>query len=398
MQFITKSEKLSQKFIQLSEQYQNIAFATAWATSNHNAFQKLLEPKIFAKIQFATIGLHFYQTEPLVLHHFKNIQQIKFSKQVHGVFHPKTYIFWNNETDWAVLIGSANFTNGAFNGKNVESSVFIQGSESSKDFFIQTLSFLQECFEKADYLTQKEIENYEALHKIRQREQQILSNQYGNQNMKNNILNVDSLNYSWPEYFNLIQQDPYHGFDIRLKILNQIHALFKKYPDFSQMDLSTRQFIAGTRGENSGWFGSMIGNGQFKNAINENSSILAQAINQIPLIGKISAKEFFDYIEIYQSVSQFADKPNSLGSATRLLSMKRPDLFFCFNSKNRDKICEELGLKNKHNITAERYWYEILQRFYDTPWFNSDKPQNSKELEAWNGKIALMDCIYYKPK
>lgn len=399
MKLITTKSKLTRQFIQLCKKYKNIAFATAWATSQHPAFQKLLEPEILSKIQQSTIGLHFYQTEPAVLRHFKkNSKQIKFLKQTNGVFHPKTYLFWNDENDYAVLIGSANFTKGAFDGKNIESTVLIESNEDNDDFFNQIFAFLKNCFDDAANLSQREIDNYENLYKLRHKEQQILANEYGKKSVQKSILSADILNYSWKEYYQKIQKDKYHGFDVRLQILKDVNQIFMQYPDFNQIDLAIRQFIAGTKGENSGWFGSTVGNGKFVNAINTNSEILAQAINQIPLIGEISAHDFFDYIEIYQSIPQLVNKPNALATATRLLSMKRPDLFVCLNEQNRKRICAELGIKNAQNINAERYWFEILQRFYDTAWFNSKKPKNNKELSAWYGRIALLDCIYYTPK
>lgn len=397
--FITSSTKLSSKFIQLAEKYKYIAFASAWATSQHSAYQKLLEKPFSKKIQFSTIGLHFYQTDPVVLKEFQNHKQVNFSQQLSGVFHPKTYLFWNDETDWAVLTGSANFTKGGFDGKNSENMVYIESDEDNYQFFIQVRNFLQDCFEKAEKLTDSKIKNYETLHKLRRKEREVLANSYNNQRMEKDILSVDILNYTWDEYYQSIQNDPYHSFTDRLKMLENISSIFNSYADFSMLSLEQRKLIAGISGENSGWFGSMVGNGKFKNAINTNSKYISKAINQIPLIGEVTSEDFFNFIEIYQSEPQFADKPNSLGSATRLLSMKRPDLFFCFNSKNREAICDELGIKNRQKINAERYWFEILQRIYDTPWFNSNKPKNSiKELQAWNSRVALLDCIYYAPE
>jgi len=57
---------------------------------------------------------------------------------------------------------------------------------------------------------------------------------------------------------------------------------------------------------------------------------------------------------------------------------------------------KELGLSQ--HLDAERYWDEILLRIYDTPWFNSSKPGEPTEQQAWSGRVALIDCIYYEPK
>ena len=99
---------------------------------------------------------------------------------------------------------------------------------------------------------------------------------------------------------------------------------------------------------------------------------------------------------MYNRIFQQAGYKNPIGVATRLLTMKRPDLFFCFNGANKEKICAELGLPK--NLNAERYWDEILLRIYDTAWFNSSRPQDTIEQKAWDGRVALIDCIYYEPK
>lgn len=394
MKLITKSSQLSKTFIELNNTYANIAFATAWANSQHSAFQNLLN-KNKHKIRFSTIGLHFYQTDPKVLTDFQHHDDVRFIKQTNGVFHPKFYLFWNNEFEWTLLIGSANFTNGAFIGENQESTVLINSKDGDNTFFHQSIEFLNDCFKQGDNLSTKDIERYCHLHKLREKEKHTLSNQYI-KSMTKSILSVDVLNYSWQEYYHNIQKDPYHGFKERLDILDNIHQFFTKHNSFADMSKNERKFIAGIDGGRSGWFGSMIGNGKFKNAINENTINLAQAIDMIPLNGKISQELFFDYIQIYQSTPQFIDKPNSLATATRLLSMKRPDLFICFNSKNHHKICEDLGIR-KSKITAEHYWFDVLQRFYDTAWFNSLEPQEDiEEKQAWRNRMALLDCLYYE--
>ena len=400
MELVTDTKKLSKTFINLTKQYRYISFATAWASTRHDAFRVLLEYQ--EKIQHSTIGLHFYQTDPEVLAQLQHNKNARFILQTNGVFHPKLYLFWNTPTDWALLSGSANFTNGAFNGKNQETMLLTKGE--STDFFQEISRFLKnDCFDNAVEIGDEQIEHYRTLYNQRQKPLQTLSNRYlaGNKHseMGKSILSTNILTYSWEKYFKTIQQDKNHSFKDRLDLLDYVKEFFQNNANFLSIDSEVRKLISGlfnnaraSQELDYGLFGSTNSNGNFHEKINDGNPRIAQAIDLIPPIGAVSKHDFLEYNRIFQQ----AGYKNPIGVATRLLTMKRPDLFFCFNGANKEKICAELGLPK--NLNAERYWDEILLRIYDTAWFNSSRPQDTIEQKAWDGRVALIDCIYYEPK
>ena len=400
MELVTNTKKLSKTFINLTKQYRYISFATAWASTGHEAFRVLLEYQ--EKIQHSTIGLHFYQTDPEVLVQLQHNKNVRFILQIDGVFHPKLYLFWNTPTDWALLSGSANFTNGAFNGKNQETMLLTKGE--SADFFQEISRFLKnDCFDNAVEIGDEQIEHYRTLYHQRQKHIHTLSNHYptGNKHseMGKSILSTNILTYSWDKYFKIIQQDKNQSFKDRLDLLGYVKEFFQNNANFLSIDSEVRKLISGlfnnaraSQELDYGLFGSTNSNGNFHEKINDGNPRIAQAIDLIPLIGSVSKHDFLEYNRIFQQ----AGYKNPIGVATRLLTMKRPDLFFCFNGANKEKICAELGLPK--NLNAERYWDEILLRIYDTAWFNSSRPQDTIEQKAWDGRVALIDCIYYEPK
>ena len=400
MELVTDTKKLSKTFINLTKQYRYISFATAWASTRHDAFRVLLEYQ--EKIQHSTIGLHFYQTDPEVLAQLQHNKNARFILQTNGVFHPKLYLFWNTPTDWALLSGSANFTNGAFNGKNQETMLLTKGE--SADFFQEISRFLKnDCFDNAVEIGDEQIEHYRTLYHQRQKHIHTLSNYYptGNKHseMGKSILSTNILTYSWDKYFKIIQQDKNQLFKDRLDLLDYVKEFFQNNANFLSIDSENRKLISGlpnnAKGSQEldyGLFGSTKSDRKFYKKINTGNPKIAQAIDLIPLIGEVIKHDFLEYNRIFQQ----AGYKNPIGVATRLLTMKRPDLFFCFNGANKEKICAELGLPK--NLNAERYWDEILLHIYDTAWFNSSRPQNTIEQQAWNGRVALIDCIYYEPK
>ena len=400
MDLITSARELSKNFITLIKKYKYMSFATAWASTEHPAFQNLLEYQ--EKIQHSTIGLHFYQTDPEVLAQLQHNKNARFILQTNGVFHPKLYLFWNTPTDWVLLSGSANFTNGAFNGNNRETMLLIKGE--SADFFQEISCFLKnDCFDNAVEIGDEQIERYRILYHQRQKPLQTLSNRYltGNKHseMGKSILSTNILTYSWDKYFKIIQQDKNQSFKDRLDLLDYVKEFFQNNGNFLSIDSENRKLISGlpnnAKGSQEldyGLFGSTKSNGNFHKEINNGNPKIIQAINLIPLTGEISKSNFLEYDKIFRQ----AGFNNPIGVATRLLTMKRPDLFFCFNGANKEKICAELDLPK--NLNAERYWDEILLRIYDTAWFNSSRPQDTIEQKAWDGRVALIDCIYYEPK
>lgn len=399
MNMMINSNNLKKIFIGLLNRYEYLSFATAWASSAHSAFKELVLSE--SKIKTSTIGLHFYQTDPEVLEKFHQNENIKFVLQPNGVFHPKLYLFWNSYKDWSVLIGSANFTKNAFSGNNIENMILLSSANSKNVLFKEVKLFLESCFnhEDAKVIDSTYISKYRNLYFSKAKSLEKLSNIYSGQVMKKSPLDVDILTYSWAQYFNKIKQDQYHGFNDRLEMLEIIQSFFHKKASLQNMELIERKYIGGlpnAQYSNFGWFGSMKGNGVFHQEINMNNSIISDALDIIPLTGYVDKKCFLEYIRVFSSVKSFRNNP--LGSLTRLIAMKRPDLFFCINMKN-NRLGKDLGIKNLNKVDAVRYWDEFLQRLYDTDWFNNrPDTKNRTELLAWKYRMALIDCIYYEAK
>lgn len=116
MKLLTGGPSLDSRLAALVESYPNIAFAVAWAGTGTKTYDALLRHR--SRIQHGVIGIHFYQTHPNVLHNFTGSDAVRFVLQPQGVFHPKVYAFWNNDT-WEILVGSANLTTGGM-GDNAE--------------------------------------------------------------------------------------------------------------------------------------------------------------------------------------------------------------------------------------------------------------------------------------
>lgn len=136
-------------------------------------------------------------------------------------------------------------------------------------------------------------------------------------------------------------------------MLKYAHNIFTAHENFLDIEIEARKLIAGLPNTvdnfHYGWFGTTRSNGIFSQAIRQNSKKFAKAIDQIPLTGEISRNDFLEYFKVCQS----AGFENPIGVSTRLLAIKRPDLFFCLNEANKSGICRDLGISK--NINAEKY-------------------------------------------
>jgi phosphatidylserine/phosphatidylglycerophosphate/cardiolipin synthase-like enzyme len=104
---------------------EGLYLAYAWASSGEGAAKhwKLLP---LQKVRQAVIGVHFGQTEPLVLYELRDLGVLRVVPDSGGVFHPKLLVA-RKGSHARVLTGSSNFTAGGFAG-NTEVNVMLAGS------------------------------------------------------------------------------------------------------------------------------------------------------------------------------------------------------------------------------------------------------------------------------
>ncbi|HHO0145358.1 NgoFVII family restriction endonuclease [Providencia stuartii] len=393
MKILNTNRELKSNLKRMISCYKYISFGVAWATSKTDLYELLLSHK--NKIKIGVIGTHFYQTHPDVLDDFCMSKKVKFILQPNGVFHPKIYLFWNDEYDWSVVIGSANFTYGAME-KNTELCVLIQQDDSNYEleYFVGLISNYEK---NAQSITVNEAKRYRNIWNVRSRSLMKIAEVY-NKSKNTNILHSKVLTMDWNELYKEIQNDPYHGFKDRINLLKKINYYFEGNVHFSNMDVGVRCGIAGLRSEeikNWAWFGSMIGAGKYYNAINSNNINISNALDEISLSGTITRDSYLEYVELFKRA--FPEGRDGVGIATRLLSMKRPDQFICYNEQNKKGLAEEFCL-SKRNLNYEEYWDLIIERIMVTPWWNSEWPSSGIERSAWQGRVAMLDVLFYKEK
>lgn len=395
MKLIINQTELQKEFNRLIKQYKDLYWTVAWAGTSFNESKQL--KKYAKKIKKIIIGTHFYQTNPEFIEAFISNRNVKYVKRTDELFHPKMYLFSNGEDDWEMLLGSANFTQGAFNSNTEVVALISSNDTDSMVFYNRATGFVNKIWEDASYFTLNDLAKYKLTWKSMKAKRESLSGKYGAKKSGKPIYEAPILNMSWKEYLRKVKDDKNHGLDERLEILTKAQQMFATHKHFNVFSTEDRKAVAGfstIQEIDWGLFGSMKGAGDFKHEVNSNNKYISLALDQIPLEGSIKKAHYESFVDHYEKVSSTR---NWIATSTRLLAMKRPDVFVCLDERNRKKLCEDFGIVQV-NMNYSRYWNEVIERIFDSEWWNVPCPMDDLGKKIYGGRSALLDVLYYEPK
>lgn len=396
MILLSTPEQIKNKLISLIRECNSIQMAVAWATANHDVYKVLIENK--EKINKFVIGTHFFQTDPNFLEAFLDDDKVRVIYETGEVFHPKIYYF-KLKDGWECLVGSANFTNGAMNHNKELLVSFSSEDKEVHQTENEIWMTINEWFKEGHIIDEEYINKYKKHYEYKK---DLLTSLSTSKNTtSSNFYNNDIFNYTWQEFFNKILEEDYHGkgavYD-RIKVLSSAKELFKKGHFINLTEIERRK-IAGYEpyyDDNEfdwQWFGSMHPEGKFKGLIKSNNKNISLALEQIPLEGYLTKDNYLAFLKYYKRAIE--DDSNRLSGATRLLAMKRPDYFFCLDSKNKKKFCEDFGIKEKE-LHIDTYWDIVVDKITSCIWWiNQENFQDETEKKVWEYRAAFLDAIYY---
>lgn len=398
MQFLSTASEIEKTLGQLIRRCDQLSLAVAWASRNTRCCDLL--HRYQHKIEAAIVGTHFYQTDPEFIADFYMHPKVRFQLKPNGVFHPKTYFFQFGYS-WSALVGSANFTRGGLGG-NAETAVLVSKEDLGADEFYGSITaFLDEEFERATIFSETKLDAYRVVWAKQQLRLRRLSGDYGtspnDKPSDRSPLEVEELALAWPDYVDRIKEDPHFHVEDRLRLLTKAREVFATQVPFSRMPLRDRQLIAGFSAKKDfDWrvFGSMEGYGEFKKAVNSGNQNLSDALDEIPMEGDVSEKHYRAYVSRFREALSIKD---GTGAITRLLALKRPDIFLCLDSENRRKLTKSFGISGK--LTPDNYWGQVIHRIQDAAWWLVDRPTNDAIAQGvWDGRTAFLDVLFYSPK
>lgn len=394
MKIIANPQEIQKSLIHAMKEYKYTRFAVAWASANHSAFKHLLLYR--DKIINSSVGLHFYQTHPAFIKAFLNSETVQFITNHKGIFHPKVYLFYNDKNDFCCIIGSSNFTLSALS-ENDEVVSYIQSND--ENMFLQIEELLDGYFEKASKFDMVHFEGYQNIWKQKQRYKEHLDDKFDSSKPLKRLYLSSILSLEWKEYYHQIKCNP--RFSQRLKLLEKAQQYFQNY-SFENIPEHIRRNIAGIIKKGAGindWylFGATRQAQFFGNRIVDSQKEISKALDKISF-NEISKTDYLNCIKFFQNSEGSGYGISTVG---RLLAMKRPDQFFALTGSdgkgkgNGKMLYQSFGITPLHTNDYLRYWEEIIKPVRQSPWYNSSPPSDPMELQAWNGRVALMDALFY---
>lgn len=143
------------------------------------------------------------------------------------------------------------------------------------------------------------------------------------------------------------------------------------------------------------WFASTKSAKGFHQMLADLPGAFDDALSNIQLEGDVSQSDYQQFVIAYLSAFNGSDEKPTLAPATRLLAMRRPDVFTPISNSRLDALCSALGITKLNNRDFERYWQDVVQSIHAMSWFKMASAANS-ELDEQLVKIkALIPCFFY---
>jgi HKD family nuclease len=398
---LLEAKAISRRLKTLIENHDRISLAVAWGELTGVAKTLIANKSKFDTVLF---GLDFSATDPDLIDELVGVPNAYVAKNRPGCFHPKIFYFQSRSKAEAI-VGSANFTNGGL-GKNLEASVHVKGV-ADEPFFKQV---------------RKQLGSYKCLHRPITKKLAASYRRQANvaskaQRPKNPVLPDDEDQWprfnsrlatmSWEEFVRRARRDKHHDFDKRIDLVREIQTMFARKGSFADLSLAEWKGVAGLLGAVEataanlgglewGWFGSMKRATAFAKAIGLQDSAIAQAVDLIPKRGDITLPQFDQYAATFKRALPQSKAGNPIGTATRLLALKRPDFFVCVDGGNKPRLAKALDFP-PNMLTLDNYWAWVIEPIRQAPWYNAPRPVGP-DTELWDARVAMLDAIYYAPQ
>lgn len=386
-----------------------VDIASAWATFGP-ALDSLCAARKERRVKIrAMIGTFGNATDPDALVKLREIGKLCVIAGGKALFHPKVYIFWNDEKS-SVWIGSANCTRAGF-GRN-EEAVYETGNYQEAAAW-----FEKRWKELGGPSPASAIDKY----RIRRRRQgvsraaaQLAGQPEQGQRSRAELLEGAG---SWAEYVTALERcdelwaDEGAYWTVLGEECSYVHTIeegkrLAHRRSWLGLTDQERTILLGLRdGVDGVWglLGSLIAAGDVKGVFNRsreavNRRILNRVRNAVETV--IDAPdESFPGIAVKALERIHREGGFNHGTATRLLALARPDRLISVNKGSRAGLAAAFDFKARKGTTLGRpkNYGLLLEKLYEKPWY-CDQPGRSKQSRRlWSMRAALVDSFVYDP-
>ncbi|MEQ8251542.1 MAG: phospholipase D family protein [Oceanibaculum nanhaiense] len=382
--------------------FDEIHIAVAWGYNGKLADLLLQNSQKFAAVTF---GIDFFHTSPDLIDRLINVHNTYVARGEGPTFHPKIYFFTKGKKAEAI-VGSANFTNGGL-GKNHEACIHMSGS-SNEPVFEDIKEAVRQYAQLGQPATQDIADSYRRGYKTAPVRKKVRGPFLPSDGQVWGLITT-----SWANYLRRIRRRPVDQVSARLDLLEKCRQILGSKPNFSGLSSAQWKAAAGTLWKNEAnenqlghidWalFGWMSEAGDFAGLINAQNTHIARAVDAIPLTGDVTEEHYrqfcTSFLEAFQTprANSTPRRKGGVPTASRLLAVKRPDCFVSINSHNLDGLARDLSFAPK-TLKLENYWERVIEPIRQSDWYNAPRPRTRQDAKVWDGRVAMLDVIYYKP-
>lgn len=392
---LTEAGSLRTALSELATWADELRFAFAWIQSANGAAEhwKLLP---LDKVRRAVVGIAFAQTEPAALRQLAALSGVlKVVPDTEGVFHPKVLLALKGDQIRA-LIGSSNLTTGGYK-RNIEANVLLDGKRDAPELHALT-DWLDEQWEHPRTFVPDEawLVEYEETYANRPRPPSPPKTKAA---IRKPPASRDDLDVPWATYYGFIRDQeqrvltngvPVHVFENPegswLREIEMAQEAFAREPRFAKLPVEERKQIAGWGDRTSGYLGRMDGAGYFKQLSVDSAPSLGKFLDAIPLTGLVSRDVIATTLAGMLQIEGVG-----IASASRLLSVKRPDLFVPWNQANAKLLKRIFGIR----VHDTKTYTQLHEAIWQLQWFDSAEPGAGLERQTWKARVALLDALAY---
>jgi hypothetical protein len=303
-------------------------------------------------------------------------------------------------------------------GRNTEAGLWIAGNASDQ-VFQQIIAEIRGYKRFCKQLTKALADEYRAKFKLHGGRRKPDNPNLGAPPRDWKGLNSEIANWTWQEYLQHINSfattiigNGHKRLENGLRVLQASQTMFADVASFADLPTAERKAISGVIGRTDmdnlqstaarkldfGQFGSMGGAGVFSGLVGTDAGAkaLATAIDLIPAHGEITRQHYHDYVSRFRDAFAGKTRSGRVPPASRLLAMKRPDAFACVDGANREGIARDLDCPPSTLVDLDSYWEKVIEPIRSAPWYQAPKPAGRREGQIWEGRVALLDIIYYE--
>lgn len=402
---LTTHEDATRVLIEQTRTCISASWAVAWATPNKVFDAAIARMEVFKHF---IVGTHGSQTHPSCIRALVKHQGKTFIRRNSAeLFHPKLYIFEHADR-FSVVIGSHNLTHGAF-AVNEEVSLLINFDKAAPSIS-KLLDWMEEASKDRLCVVYSDpwLAEYERLYELaRQKRKEIdelrkdTSSQAETERRK-----YLPINLGWDEWYTRVSSEssPSHDIKRRLRMLDYIGGLFRDYPCYEAMPPEDRMRVSGLAskemtdrdGIDWGYFGNMKTaqlRPDFRSLVLDKPTELSTALEIIPLKGPVTEDHWDRY---WAELRRIDGHRGSLsrGLASRLVTVRRPDVFVSLNGASAYELAKLLGVP-ANSLDGPTYWKRVIQEVQRTRWYVAEEPRDPQQARAWRARAALLDSLVY---